>query len=89
MLIRYLVRLIIGPYVELPSLHVLSCFLTRDDNDEFRDLLAGGPLVEAGHDLLDVGFHLVVGRDKHVDAILFDGTEILDGVDSSLIPSIC
>ena len=42
---------------------MFPCLLTRDDNDEFGDLIADGPFAELGHDLLDVGFHLVVGCD--------------------------
>jgi len=50
-------------HVKLPPLHMLPCFLARDDNDQFRDLVANGPLAELGHDFLDVGFYLVVGCD--------------------------
>lgn len=49
--------------VELPALDVLARVLVGDDDDEARDFAADHPLVELGHDFLDVGFYLVVGRD--------------------------
>ena len=50
-------------YIELPPLYMFPCLLTRDDNDKFGDFVTDSPLAELGHDLLDVGFHLVVGCD--------------------------
>ena len=54
---------------------MLPSFLARDDYYQFRDLAACHPLVELGHHLLDVCFDLIVGSDKHIEAILLD-TEI-------------
>jgi hypothetical protein len=48
-------------YIELPSLDMLSSLFTRDDYDEFRNFAMNRPLAELRHDLLDVGFYLVVG----------------------------
>lgn len=36
-------------------------FLVRDDNDKLRDLATRHPFVQLRHNLLDVGFDLVVG----------------------------
>lgn len=52
-----------GSYVELPPLDGLAGFLARDDDDEFGDFAARHPLVELGHDFLDVCFHLIVNCD--------------------------
>lgn len=49
--------------VKLPALDVLACVLVCDDDDELGDFAADHPLVELGHDLLDVGSYLVVGGD--------------------------
>ena len=73
-----------GPYVKLPPFNVLARVLVGDDNDQLGDLAADHPLVELRHDLLDVGAHLVVGRDQHVEAIFLDGGEVLGGVNASL-----
>lgn len=50
-------------YIELPALDVLACVFICDDDDELGDLAADHPLIELGHDLLDVGLYLVIGRD--------------------------
>lgn len=50
-------------YIELPSFHMLSGLSAGDNQDQFRDLSAHHPLIELRHDLLDVGFDLVVGGD--------------------------
>ncbi len=63
---------------------MLACVLVGDDNDQLGDLAADHPLVELRHDFLDVGAHLVVGRDQHVEAIFLDGGEVLGGVHASL-----
>lgn len=52
-----------GTYIELPTLDVLAGVLVGNDNDKLGDLAADHPLVKLGHDLLDVGLYLVVGRD--------------------------
>lgn len=49
--------------VELPPLDVLARVLVGDDDDEPGYLAADHPLVELGHDLLDVRPDLVVGGD--------------------------
>jgi hypothetical protein len=49
-------------HVKLPPLDVLACVLVGNDDDELGDLAANHPLVELGHDLLDVGLDLIVGR---------------------------
>lgn len=71
-------------YVELPALDVLARVLVGEDDDQIRDLAPHHPLVKLGHDLLDVGLDLVVGRHQHVEAILLDGREVLGRVDTSL-----
>lgn len=71
-------------HIKLPALDVLARVLVGDDDDKLRDLAAHHPLVELRHDLLDVGAHLVVGRHQHVEAVLFDGREVLSRVDASL-----
>lgn len=61
-------------YVKLPALDVLACVLVGDDDDELGDLAADHPFVELGHDFLDVGLDLVVGRDCNVlDTRYFGG----------------
>ena len=50
-------------YVKLPALYVLASVLVGDDDDELGDLAADHPLVQLGHDLLDVGLDLVVRGD--------------------------
>ena len=50
-----------GAYVELPALDVLAGVFVGNDDDELGYLAADHPFVELGHDLLDVGFDLVVG----------------------------
>ncbi|PMB65381.1 Ubiquitin carboxyl-terminal hydrolase 14 [Beauveria bassiana] len=50
-------------HAELPALNVLSGILVCDYDDETRNLAAHHPLVELGHDFLDVSFYLVVRRD--------------------------
>lgn len=47
-------------YVKLPSFDMFASFFTGDNNNKLRDLATSHPLVELGHDLLDVGFDLVV-----------------------------
>ena len=51
--------------------------LASDYDHQFRDLAACHPFIELGHDLLDVCFDLIVGRDKHIESILLD-TKIKD-----------
>ena len=51
---------------------MFASLLAGDHNHQFRDLAASHPLVELGHDLFDVCFDLIVGSDKHVEAILLD-----------------
>lgn len=74
----------VGTYIELPPLNVIARVLIRDDNDQFGNLAAHHPLVELRHDLLDVGAHLIVGRDQHIEAILFDCRKVLSRVDAPL-----
>lgn len=52
--------------VKLPPLDVLARVLVGNDNDQLGDLAAHHPLVQLGHDLLDVCADLVIGRDEHV-----------------------
>lgn len=42
---------------------MLARVFVCDDDDELGDLAADHPFVELGHDLFDVGFYLVIGRD--------------------------
>ena len=42
---------------------MLARVLVCDNDDELGDFAADHPLVELGHDLLDVGSYLVVGGD--------------------------
>ena len=49
-------------HVKLPPLDVLPGILVGDHDDELRDLAAHHPLVQLGHDPLDVRLDLVVGR---------------------------
>lgn len=42
---------------------MLPRLLARDDHDKLGYLPSNHPLVELRHDLLNVGFDLVVGRD--------------------------
>lgn len=51
----------LGAYVKLPSLHMLPGFLARDNHDKLGDLSTNHPLIQLRHNLLNVGFHLVVG----------------------------
>lgn len=44
---------------------MLPGFFIGDNDHELRDFSADHPLVQLRHDLLDVGFHLVVGRYYH------------------------
>ena len=41
---------------------MLAGFLAGNNNNELGDLAAVHPLFELGHDFLDVGFDLVIGR---------------------------
>lgn len=50
-------------YIELPAFNVFACVFICDDDDKLGDLAAYHPLVELGHDLLDVCLYLVIGRD--------------------------
>ena len=52
-----------GTYIELPAFNVFACVFICDDNDKLGDLAAYHPLVELGHDLLDICLYLVIGRD--------------------------
>lgn len=74
-----------GAYVKLPPLEVLARVLVRDDDDQLRDLAVLHPAVQRGHDLLDVRLDLVVGRDEHVQPVLFDDGEVLGRVDAALV----
>ncbi len=49
--------------IKLPPLDVLARVLVGDYDDELGDFAADHPLVELGHDFLDVGLDLVVGGD--------------------------
>ncbi len=53
----------VNTYIKLPPLHMLARLLARDDDNQLRDLATEHPFVELRHDLLNVCFHLVVGRD--------------------------
>lgn len=70
--------------VELPPLDVLARVLVGNDDDQLGDLAAHHPLVQLGHDLLDVCADLVIGGDEHVQAIFLDGGEVFGRVDASL-----
>lgn len=59
-------------YVELPPFNMLPGVLVCYDNHQLADLSSHHPLVQLGHDLLDVGFDLVVGRYQHIEAIFLD-----------------
>ena len=48
---------------------MLPRLLTRDDNDEFRNLGLLHPPAELAHNLLDVGFDLVVAGGHHGEAV--------------------
>lgn len=50
-------------YIELPSFDMFAGLFVRDDYDELRDFTANHPFVKLGHNLLEVRFDLVVGRD--------------------------
>ena len=63
---------------------MLARVLVGNDNDQLGDLAAHHPLVQLGHDLLDVCADLVVGRDEHIQAIFLDGGEVFGWVDASL-----
>jgi hypothetical protein len=73
-----------GTYVKLPSLQILTRILACNDYDELADFTAQHPLTELAHELLDVGFDLVVGSDQNIEAILFYGGEIFSWVHSAL-----
>jgi hypothetical protein len=47
-------------HVELPSLHVLARLFASYDNHELGDLTPVHPLLQLAHDLLDVGFDLII-----------------------------
>ena len=49
-----------GTYVKLPPLNMLASLLARDNNDQLGNLGLLHPSTELVHDLLDVGFNLVV-----------------------------
>lgn len=59
-------------YVELPALDVLACIFIRDHDDQLGDLAADHPLIQLGHDLLDIRSDLVVCGDEHVEAIFLN-----------------
>lgn len=59
---------------------MLACVFVRDDNDKLGDLATNHPLVQLGHDLLDVGLDLVVGRDQHVQTIFLDAMQLVSDV---------
>ena len=63
---------------------MLARVLVRDNDDQLADLAVLHPPVQLGHDLLDVGFYLVVGRNEHVQPVLLDGGEVLGRVDTAL-----
>lgn len=42
---------------------MLACVFICNDDDKLGDLAADHPFVELGHDLFDVGFYLIIGRD--------------------------
>ena len=42
---------------------MLTGLLTGDNDDKFRDFTARHPFVELGHDLLDIGFDLIIRGD--------------------------
>jgi hypothetical protein len=71
-------------HIKLPALDVLASVLVGNDDDELGDFAADHPLVELGHDLLDVGSYLVIGRDEHVEAIFLDGCKVFGRVDAAL-----
>lgn len=52
----------IDVYIKLPSLDVLASVFIGDDDDKLRDLAAYHPPVELAHDLLNVGFDLIIRR---------------------------
>jgi hypothetical protein len=49
-------------HIKLPSLHVIASLFVSDDHHELRDLAPVHPVLQLAHDLLDVGFDLIVGR---------------------------
>ena len=63
---------------------MLACVLIGNDDDQLGDLAANHPLVQLGHDLFYVGADLVVGRDKHIEAIFLDGAEVFCWVNATL-----
>lgn len=73
-------------YVELPALHVIARVFVCDDDDELGDLAADHPLVELGHDLLDVGLYLVIGRDLVRVSWSASGWGVVEFVPSMLRP---
>lgn len=75
-------------YIELPSFNVLASLLACDDYHQLGDLATNHPSIKLGHDLLDVGFDLIVGRDleKLSDAMNKRLTESEQGVPSILRP---
>jgi hypothetical protein len=62
-----------GTHVKLPPLDALACVLVGDDDDELGDLAANHPLIELGHNLLDIGLDLIVGRDWRWGGALLAG----------------
>ena len=75
-------------YIKLPSLNMFSRLSACDHHHQLRNLSTHHPLVQLGHDLLDVGFDLIVGgnwyrlatvwaaegieRTKHIEAIFLN-----------------
>ncbi|KAJ2965814.1 hypothetical protein NUW58_g10814 [Xylaria curta] len=51
---------------------MLAGVLVGYNDDQLADLAVLHPLVELRHDLLDVGFDLVVGGHEHIEAIFLD-----------------
>lgn len=50
-------------HVKLPSFDMLPGIFARDDYYELRDFAARHPFIELRHDLVDVGFDLIIGSD--------------------------
>ena len=58
--------------IKLPSLDMFSRVFIRNYNNEFGDLAAHHPVFKLGHNLLDIGFDLVVLGYQHCKAIFLN-----------------
>ena len=71
-------------YIKLPPFEVLAGVLARDHDDKLAEFPTQHPFLELAHELLNVGFDLVVGGNKDVEAIFLDCGEVLGRVYAAL-----